>query len=293
MGSMPATWTRFVRFISTDDRELCGEPIDQDVDVGLAIAAGQSVEVRLLDRPSAVDESQFTGQTAFIKTLLSPLSTQEVTTIRCIGLNFKDHAAELNCPLPSIPEVFTKPSTTLTSPSSPIILPSSAPDMVDAEVELAIVLARDCKNVRREDAGRYILGYTAANDVTARDVQSKTSQWGYSKGFDGFCPLGPCLVRSELFTDVNRGVCLKSTLNGEVLQDGKTDEFIFSVGEIIEHLSRDSTLPKGTVILTGTPSGIGHGRKPPRYLKAGSDLQITISHGIGTLKNPIVSSIKL
>ncbi|KAJ3549838.1 hypothetical protein NM208_g279 [Fusarium decemcellulare] len=293
MGSMPPTWTRFVRFISKDGRELCGEPIDQNVDVGLAVATGQPVEVRLLDSPSAMDESQLTGQTAFIKTLLSPLSPQEVGTIRCIGLNFKDHAAELNCPLPSIPEVFTKPSTTITNPSSPITLPSSAPDMVDAEVELAIVLAQDCKNVKQEDAGDYILGYTAANDVTARDVQSKTSQWGYSKGFDGFCPLGPCLVRNELIADINRGVCLKSTLDGEVLQDGSTDDFIFSVGEIIEHLSRDSTLPKGTVILTGTPSGIGHGKKPPRYLKAGSDLQITISHGIGTLKNPIVSSTKL
>ncbi|KAG9253008.1 uncharacterized protein F5Z01DRAFT_170823 [Emericellopsis atlantica] len=293
MGSVPATWSRFVRFISTDDRQCCGEPVDENVDVGLAVASGQEVQVRLLDRPSAVDDSQFTGETATIKTLLSPLSATEVGTVRCIGLNFKDHAAELNCPLPTIPEVFLKPSTTITNPSAPIFLPSSAPDMVDAEVELAIVIAEDCKNVKRADAQRYILGYTAANDVTARDVQGKTSQWGYSKGFDGFCPLGPCIVRKELIADINRGVTLKSTLNGEVLQDGTTDEFIFSVGEIVEHLSRDSTLPKGTVILTGTPSGIGHGRKPPRYLKAGSELQISISHGIGTLTNPVVFSSKM
>ena len=143
------------------------------------------------------------------------------------------------------------------------------------------------------EAQDYILGYTAANDVTARDIQAKTSQWGYSKGFDGFCPLGPCIVRRERMGDVGRGVALKTVLDGEVLQDGKTDEFIFSVDEIVSHLSKDTTLPKGTVILTGTPSGIGHSKTPPRYLKAGCDLSVSISRGIGTLTNKIVSGSKL
>lgn len=212
--------------------------------------------------------------------------------MRCIGLNFKDHAAELNCPLPSIPEVFFKPPNTITDPASPIALPSQAPDAIDGEVELAIVLGRDARNVSVADAGDYILGYTAANDLTARDLQKQTSQWGYCKGFDGFCPLGPCLVRREAMGDVSRGVSLTSTLNGEVLQDGKTDEFIFSVEEIVSHLSKDTTLPKGTVIITGTPSGIGHSKKPPRYLSAGCDLKVSIGRGIGTLTNPIVSSTK-
>lgn len=173
------------------------------------------------------------------------------------------------------------------------MLPQSAPDAIDGEVELAIVLSKDAKNVSVADAQDYILGYTAANDLTARDVQKQTSQWGFSKGFDGFCPLGPCLVRKEAMGDVSRGVSLKTTLNGEVLQDGKTDEFIFSVEEIVSHLSKDTTLSKGTVIITGTPSGIGHSKTPPRYLKPGCDLKVSISRGIGTLTNTVVSNSKL
>lgn len=224
---------------------------------------------------------------------MSPLSASEVGTIRCIGLNFKDHAAELQCPLPNIPEVFFKASNTLTHPSSTIDLPSSAPSAIDAEAELAIVIAKDCKNVSVSEVHEYILGYTAANDVTARDIQAKTSQWGFSKGYDGFCPLGPCIVRRERMGDVSRGVSLKTVLDGEVLQDGKTDEFIFSVEEIVSYLSKDTTLPKGTVIISGTPSGIGHSRTPPRYLRAGCELRISISRGIGTLANTIISSSKI
>lgn len=163
---------------------------------------------------------------------------------------------------------------------------------MDGEVELAVIIARDCRNVSIAEAKDYILGYTAANDITARDVQTETSQWGFCKGFDTFCPLGPCIVRSEAMGDVSRGVRLRSTLDGEVLQDGATDDFIFSVDEIVAHLSRDTTLPKGTVILTGTPSGIGHSKKPPRYLKAGCDLRISITPGIGTLLNKVQDGTK-
>ncbi|KAF4121905.1 2-keto-4-pentenoate hydratase/2-oxohepta-3-ene-1,7-dioic acid hydratase (catechol pathway) [Geosmithia morbida] len=294
MGSIPATWDRFVLFESADGKELCGEPVDKDVDVGEAVAAGETVMVNVLDVSSALSEGgRPTGETASIHKLLSPIRPSEVGTVRCVGLNFKDHAAELQCPLPDIPEVFFKPSNTITNPSSPIILPSCAPSAVDAEVELAVIIGRDCRNVSVAEAPAYILGYTAANDVTARDVQKQTSQWGFSKSFDGFCPLGPCIVRASAMCSAVSGVGLKSVLDGEVLQDGSTDEFIFSVGEIVAHLSRDTTLPRGTVILTGTPSGIGHSKKPPRYLKPGCDLSVSITPSIGTLRNKVVSSSKV
>lgn len=181
-----------------------------------------------------------------------------------------------------------KPAQCINNPLDPITLPSSARGAIDAEVELAIVLGKTCKNVTACRAMEYVLGFTAANDVTARDVQGQTSQWGYCKGYDGFCPLGPALVSTSAMPDPSN-LDMKTVLNRDVLQDGSTREFIFSVAEIIAHLSKDTTLPKGTVILTGTPSGIGHSHTPPQYLKAGSVIRVSISGGIGSLASSVVS----
>ncbi|KAJ6780376.1 hypothetical protein PWT90_03584 [Aphanocladium album] len=230
-------WNRFVRFISDDGRELCGEPDDANVDVGLALAGGQIVQVRVRDTASALSPGKFTGEVVSIRKLLSPIAPQEVGTIRCIGLNFKDHAAELNLPLPAVPEVFMKPAGCLNNPLDPVIIPRSATSAVDAEVELAIVLSRDCKNVDVTSAADYILGFTTANDITCRDVQGKTSQWGYCKGYDGFCPLGPTLVSAH---HLSRPLQLRmtSSINGGVIQDGTTTDMIFSPAEIVSYLSK-------------------------------------------------------
>ncbi|KAH6692256.1 hypothetical protein F5X68DRAFT_250458 [Plectosphaerella plurivora] len=289
--SITPVWDRLVRFVSTDGRVLCGQPIDPDVDVGLALASGQPLEAQVLSGASALDDADFTGEVAIIQKLLSPISASEVGTIRCIGMNYRDHAAELNLPIPKVPEVFMKPSNCLHNPSDPVILPQSASDAVDAEVELAVVIGRDCKDVAAEDALDYVLGYTVANDITARDVQSQILQWGYCKGYDGFCPLGPALVSARALPDPSV-LALKTTLDGQTLQDGSASDMIFTVPEIIEYLSRDTTLPKGTVILTGTPSGIGHSYQPPRYMKEGSNLRISITPGLGTLTNAIASGAK-
>ncbi|KAH7305256.1 hypothetical protein B0I35DRAFT_444234 [Stachybotrys elegans] len=235
--SVDPVWTRLVRFVAPDGRILCGQPSDPEVDVGLAVAAQQPVSVRVLDGASALDNSSFTGEVTTIQKLLSPLAASEVGTIRAIGLNYTDHAAELKMTIPTIPEVFMKPSTCLQDPTASVKIPKSAGDAVDAEVELAIVIGKDCKDVDEASALDYVLGYTVANDITCRDVQSRTSQWGFSKGFDGFCPLGPALVSAKVLPDLSV-LKLKTVLDGKVLQDGKSADMIFSIPKIISHLSQ-------------------------------------------------------
>lgn len=202
--------------------------------------------MKVLSASSALDtRAQFTGEVATISKLLSPLSARDIGTIRCVGLNFKDHAAELGVSLPQVPTIFTKPCTALTGALDPIALPRSAPKAVDSEVELAVVIAEDCKDVTPTEAMEYVLGYTIANDLTARDLQSQTSQWGYCKGFDGFCPLGPVLASRQAVGDVG-GLAMRTELDGQILQDSTPDQMIFSVGEMISHLSRVSPVPKST-----------------------------------------------
>ncbi|OAA81938.1 Fumarylacetoacetase, protein [Akanthomyces lecanii RCEF 1005] len=277
-------WSRLVRFISDDGRELCGEPEDGNVDVGLALAAGETVKVRVLELNSALKPGKFTGE---MTKLLSPLAPDEVGTIRCVGLNFKDHAAELNLPLPKVPEVFMKPAGCPNGPLGAVVIPKSATSAVGAEVELAIVLACDCKNVDVTSAADYILGFTTANDITCRDVQGKTSQWGYCKGYDGFFPLGPTLISAKHLPEPLQ-LRMTTTIDGSVIQDGTTTDMIFSPEEIVSYLSQDTTLPRDTGILTGTPAGIGHSHRPPRYLTPGCDLKVGIER-IGTLVNPVVA----
>ncbi|KAI5250559.1 hypothetical protein E4T42_04974 [Aureobasidium subglaciale] len=286
-------WHRFVRFIADDGLEYCGQPENEDLDgerlkegfeeVGLAMLDNIPVAVNILDAKSALDsDADFTGEQKHISKLLSPISVEEAGAIQCIGLNYTDHAAEMKVPSPTYPEVFLKPATTITTATAPIIIPKTCHNQVDGEVELAIVIGKDCKDLSLDNAMDSVLGYTVANDVTARKFQARGSQWGFSKGFDTFCPLGPVIVSKHSLPDPNV-LRLKTTLNGKVMQDGLAKNMIFSVAEILGH-----TLKKGTVILTGTPSGIGASYNPPTYLQRDSDLKVFISHGLGTLVNPVV-----
>jgi len=188
--------------------------------------------------------------------------------------------------LPKTPEVFFKPDTCLHSPSAPLHIPHIA-QKPDLEVELAVVIGKDCKDVSSRTAMEYVLGYMTANDVTARDIQDRGSQWGYCKGFDEFAPMGPTLVSARAIPDPSV-LLLKSRLNGRTMQNGAASNMIFTVAEIISYLSMGTTLRKGTIILTGTPCGIGHSYKPPIYLANGDSMKIWISHGLGTLTNPVV-----
>ncbi len=221
---------------------------------------------------------------AAVAAILAPVAPR---TILCIGLNYRKHAEETGASLPSYPVLFMKNPAAVQDPGLPIEIPTwLSSHKVDYEAELAVVIGKSCRNVFKENALEHVLGYTAANDVSARDWQKEGgSQWCRGKGFDTFCPLGPCLVTPESLPAPNT-LRIQAILNGEALQDSNTADMIFSVATIIEFLSASTTILPGTVILTGTPSGVGMARKPPRFLAPGDSISIQIE-GIGTLTNPV------
>jgi 2-keto-4-pentenoate hydratase/2-oxohepta-3-ene-1,7-dioic acid hydratase in catechol pathway len=221
-----------------------------------------------------------------IEKLLAPVSPVDII---CIGLNYRKHAAEGNLPEPEQPVVFMKNIGTVQDPGGPIMIPRKLrSEAVDYECELAIVLGKRCYNVSRANALDYVLGYTCANDVSARDWQIKWggSQWCRGKTFATFCPLGPCLVTKDEIPNPN-ALGIRTVLNGSVMQDWNTNDMIFDVPTLIEFLSGSTVLLPGTVILTGTPHGVGSARKPPVFLKAGDQVTIEID-GIGSLTNPVI-----
>lgn len=227
-----------------------------------------------------------TGETADVEKLLAPFYP---TDIICIGLNYRKHAEEGNAPIPEYPVVFMKNCGTLQNPGDPIVLPRKlASDSVDFECELAVIIGRECMNVSKADALEYVLGYTCANDVSARDWQKDYggSQWCRGKTFATFCPIGPVITTADEIPDPN-GLPIRTTLNGEVMQDWNTNDMIFDVRTLIEFLSGSTKLLPGTLILTGTPHGVGMARNPPVYLKDGDNVTISIE-GIGDLSNPVI-----
>jgi 2-keto-4-pentenoate hydratase/2-oxohepta-3-ene-1,7-dioic acid hydratase in catechol pathway len=229
---------------------------------------------------------ELTDKVADVRKLLAPIMP---TGILCIGLNYRRHAAEGNARIPKWPVLFMKTISAVQNPGDPILLPRHLKSAeVDYECELAVVIGERCKNVSRDKATDYVLGYTCANDVSARDWQKEMggSQWCRGKTFDTFCPLGPCLVTPDEITNPN-SLAIKTILNGEVMQDWNTDDMIFDVPSLIEFLSGSTTLLPGMVILTGTPHGVGMARKPPVWLKSGDQITIEIER-IGALNSPVL-----
>ncbi len=212
--------------------------------------------------------------------------------IFCIGLNYRRHAEEGKQPIPENPVLFMKSPTAVQNPDDPIYLPRKLrSEMTDYECELAVVISKPCKNISRAKALEYVLGYTCANDVSARDWQIKWggSQWCRGKTFDTFCPLGPCLVTPDEIPNPN-ALAIKTVLNGQTMQDWNTNDMIFDVPTLIEFLSGSTTLMPGTVILTGTPHGVGGARNPPVFLQAGDTVTIEIEK-IGKLTNPVLDEL--
>ena len=203
----------------------------------------------------------------------------------CIGLNYRDHAKESNMPLPEKPVVFSKFSSAVIAPGEPVVLPATS-RQVDYEAELAVVIGRRAKNVKADRAYDYVLGYTAFNDVTARDFQFADGQWQRGKSCDTFAPMGQTIVTTDTITDPHK-LSIKLTLNGETMQDSNTDQLIFSVPRLIEFISESITLEPGDVIATGTPPGVGFARQPPVFLKPGDGMEVLIE-GIGGLSNPVI-----
>ena len=203
--------------------------------------------------------------------LLAPSTPSKVV---CIGVNYRDHAEEMGLELPVEPLMFLKPSTTVVGPEEPIVYPKLTENL-HYEGELAVVIKKEAKRVKAADAEDYILGFTCAIDVTARDLQMKDGQWTRGKSFDTFCPLGPAIAAKVDYQNLR----IVTRVNGEVRQDSNTNQMVFTVPQLVEAVSTVMTLLPGDVILTGTPSGVG-------ALQVGDEISVTIE-GIGTLRTRV------
>lgn len=265
---------RILRFLSDDQRIRYGQ-YDRDRPDCARIIEGDIFR-----------DFHVTSEEAEIKRFLPPV---QPSNILALGLNYRRHAEETEMDVPDDPIVFMKATSSAIGHQEPIRLPAVGPGKVDYEAELAVVIGRCVKNVHIRDAMDCVFGYTCANDVSARDWQfeKQKGQWIRGKSFDTFCPLGPWLVTKDEIDDPDR-LRIRALLNEQsVLQDSNTASMIHPVAAIISFLSQSMTLLPGTVILTGTPEGVGFTRQPPLFLKAGDRIAIEIE-GIGRLSNPVI-----
>jgi 2-keto-4-pentenoate hydratase/2-oxohepta-3-ene-1,7-dioic acid hydratase in catechol pathway len=214
--------------------------------------------------------------------ILAPVSPPNII---CLGLNYRKHADEGGEKYPPRPLLFFKTTTSLIGPGDPIVLPEGYEGSIDYEAEMTIVIGKRAKNVSEEDVPGVVLGYTVANDVSNREAQFKDGQWARGKSHDTFCPIGPFIV-----TDIDGdSLDIECRVDGKVMQSSNTSNMIFSCRQIVSFISKSMTLLPGTIILTGTPEGVGFARKPPAFLRAGHVVESTVQ-GIGTLTNPVVGS---
>ena len=263
---------KYIRFI-------CGDGVERQ---GILQADGgiQVVDGNLLG------EHQPTGQQLSLDDVRQYLVPVDVPNIIALGLNYKEHIKEFGgFELPAEPVVFIKATSSLTSHNSQIVLPKEAPDEVDFEAELAVIIGKKARHITPDQAYDYIFGYTCANDVSARDCQQRRDkQWARGKSFDTFAPVGP-VIETELDPTNLR---IRSILNGQTMQDATTADMIFPVAETVSYLSRNMTLLPGTIIMTGTPPGVGSARKPQIFLKPGDTICVEIE-GIATLENNVTA----
>jgi 2-keto-4-pentenoate hydratase/2-oxohepta-3-ene-1,7-dioic acid hydratase in catechol pathway len=233
-------------------------------------------------RGSLLDPVERAGERLREADIVRYLAPVDPPNLLCIGLNYVDHAKETGAQIPEAPLLFIAATTAVTAHLSDVVLPRVAPDHVDYEAELCVILSRHARNVTAEEALDYVFGYTCGNDITARDCQTRDGQWARSKSFDTFAPLGPCAV-----TGIDPGdLAIRMRLNGRVMQDSSTAKMAFNVPALVSYLSQWMTLRPGTVIMTGTPGGIGQTRKPPVFLRPGDVCEVEIE-GIGILRNTV------
>jgi 2-keto-4-pentenoate hydratase/2-oxohepta-3-ene-1,7-dioic acid hydratase in catechol pathway len=216
--------------------------------------------------------------------LLAPIANPP--RIFAIGLNYRDHAAESKMALPSAPVVFFKMPTAIVGPGDAIVLPKNSAEP-DYEAELAFVIGKGGYRIPATAWRDHVYGYTIINDVSARDVQRATSQWSLAKSFPTYCPMGPAIVTADEIADPHR-LAISLSIDGETLQNSNTRELIFKIPELIEYISSITPLLPGDIVSTGTPSGVGMGRTPQRWLKPGETVTVTIE-GLGSLTNPVVA----
>eukprot|EP00045_Choanoeca_perplexa_P019421 m.2804 g.2804 ORF g.2804 m.2804 type:complete len:292 (+) comp4099_c0_seq1:60-935(+) len=260
------------------DLLACDSTIPNDMRVLLAGGADMMAKVK-----AAVEGKKVVVERKNIK-VLAPITTSE--KVVCIGMNYVDHCTEQNMPVPDEPVVFSKFASAISNPGDDII---KAPEVeeLDFEVEMVIVVGKDCKRVAEADAMQYVAGYTVAHDVSARDWQLKKNggQWLVGKSFDGYAPIGPAIVTPDELGDAHN-LGIRCRLNGETVQDSNTNQLVFKTEAIIAWLTKFMTLKAGDLILTGTPPGVGCFRKPPLWLKDGDVVDCEID-GIGTITNVV------
>ena len=253
---------------------------EQGGHIGYGIKTGEVINVL---NANFLEGGQMTGekfQLSDVK-LLAPVTPPNIIGI---GLNYMPHIQETKMKLPKQPLLFLKSTTSVTGPDTQIVLPKIAPEKVDYEGELVIIIRKTAKNITEEDADQYILGYSIANDISARDCQIRIdTQWCRGKSFDTFCPFGP-VIETEIDPD---HLHIITRLNGVTMQDSTTEMMIFSPRSLVSYISRNMTLLPGTIILSGTPAGVGFKRIPPVYLKAGDNIEVEIEK-IGILRNTVV-----
>src|SRR5689334_5826465 len=257
----------------------------QDLSGKIQYASHQQGDSYLRIEGELFDGFQVTGESARVQKILAPVVP---TMIWCIGQNYRRHADEVGMGVAEYPVVFAKGPNTVQDPGEPIRLPVSAKSsQVDYEGELVAVIGKKCRDVSRERALEYVAGYTCGNDVSARDWQLKMggSQWCRGKSFDTFAPIGPCLVTPETIGDPGN-LQIQTVVSGRVMQDANTRDMIHDVPALVAFLSQSTTLLPGTLIFTGTPSGVGMAQDPPLWLKDGDEVSVTIQ-GIGSLTNQV------
>ncbi|KAF4159218.1 hypothetical protein CNMCM6936_001871 [Aspergillus lentulus] len=284
--SMSPSWTHLVRFVATEDNHIrLGQLVDTNRDVGKDSVNGVEILVYLIE--GSIFDGRVTDKIMHVKQILSPVDSTQCNYIRCLGLNYTDHANEANLSLPKVPIMFTKPRSALADPyPATINIPKCAQDDTsDYESELCVVIGKTGRDIPESEALDYVLGYTASNDVSARALQLATAQWSFSKGLDGSCPIGPVLVSPSVITDPQT-LRIQGSHNGSVVQDGHTKDMIFSIAKQISYLSQGTTLEAGTIFLTGTPAGIGYFRNPRLVLKDGDEFSVEIER-IGSLVNKV------
>ncbi|DAA75204.1 TPA_exp: Fumarylacetoacetate hydrolase family protein [Trichophyton benhamiae CBS 112371] len=281
---MPA-FSRLVRFLAKDGLVYHGDAI---LPSGVSDLA-KTTKARII-KGEIFGNHQVTDQVQEVKKLLCPLARKDIKTIRCLGLNYAEHAKESNMPLPKYPILFFKPVTAASGPTDDIPVHPMAQECegLDYECELVIIIGKEAHNVPKSKALEYVLGYSVGNDVSHREWQIKRggSQWGIGKGFDGWAPFGPGIVTSKIIPDPN-ALQISTKVNGKTVQNSNTKDMIFGVAETVAFLSQGTTLLPGDIIFTGTPQGVGMGRKPQVWLKDGDRVEVSLEN-VGSCSNKVV-----
>lgn len=285
------SWTRLIRFVASDGKIYRGEPVvsGSQYDVGKLFADGKKIEAKVITG-DIFGDAEIGDEVLEVKQLLGPLTEDDVPIIKCVGLNYMKHIEEGGTTPPPYPSIFYKPRFSVADYGEPIPIPKIAQEnQCDYEGELCVVIGKTGKNITEEDALNYVAGYVSGNDVSARTWQRNPAyaggvpQWCFSKGFDKYAPLGPQIVSTKIISDPQT-LELETRVNGEVRQHTNTNDLLFNVAKIIAFISQSTTLEKGTVIMTGTPSGVAMGMKEPKYLENGDLVEVSIEK-IGTLSN--------